>query len=226
MRGTVEFIDMAARGARPRGVAGVNRQHGHTGQPCFVLNKGAQLKERPTMHRGSLAAPNRYPVTNTAQVFQGDAASGVLRRSHDPFADRVVHIFGKAAFFSAEVVQSAPGAFRALALQPGPQAAVTVTHLVHRAAAVGRSIAVRRQVDDAQVNPQEVLHRFGRRFVRFADLMQVEVPASIDQVGFALHRRQQAPLPLPGDKRDRLPPANRPEGDGLRRQAPRQIRLS
>lgn len=222
LRGSIAFVDVPAGRAGARSIARVNRHYWHTGQPRLVLDKGAKLKERPAMQRGSLSATSRYPFADTLEVFEGNPATGVLRDSHDALADRVVGVGGKPALFAGQLLEAAARRLCALALQPGAQAAVTVAHVFHGAAAVDGPVAVSGDVDDAQVHAQEVVYLRGRRLVHFADLMQVERAAPVDQIRLALHKRQQGKLALARDERNSLPPVHRPNGNGLRIQSPRQ----
>jgi len=134
----------------------------------------------------------------------------------------VVGVGGKPALFAGQLLEAAARRLCALALQPGAQATVAVAHVIHGAAAVNRPGAVSGDVDDAQVHAQEVVYLRGRRLVHFADLMQVERAAPVDQIRLALHKRQQGKLALARDERNSLPPVHRPNGNGLRIQSPRQ----
>jgi len=225
LRRSIALVDVPAGRAGARGVTGINRNHRHACQPCLVLDKGPELEERPAMQRGSLSATNRYPIADTAQVFESDPASGVLRGSHDALANRVVGVGGKTALFARQLLEAASRRLCALALQPGAQAAVAVADVVHGAAAVPHSVAVGGDVDNTQVHAQEVVNLLGGRLVHFADLMQVELATAVDQICLALHKRQQSKLALARDERDGLPPADRPDAHGLLGQLPSQDAL-
>jgi len=222
LRRAITFVDVTTGRAGARGVARVNRDDWHTGESGFVLDKGAQLKERPAMQRGSLGATSRYPFADAAQVFEGNPASGVFRGSHDALANRVVGVRGKAALFASQFLEAAARRLRALALQLGAQATVAVAHVIHGAAAVDRPVAVGGDVDDTQVHAQELVYVLDRRLVHLADLMQIELAAPVNQIRLALHKGQQGKLALPCDKWDGLPPFDGPDAHGLRGQLPGQ----
>ena len=71
----VSLIDTTAYWACPRRVSGVYRTHSNPSQLCLVLNKAAQLVERPTVQtvksaQGStLTVPNRGSVSDTAKFL-------------------------------------------------------------------------------------------------------------------------------------------------------------
>ncbi len=68
------------------------------------------------MQSCSLAAPNRYPITNAAQFFQGDSAMGALRSFNNAFADRMVDSFGETGLFATTLLQEFAGRPGALGL--------------------------------------------------------------------------------------------------------------
>lgn len=219
---SVALINTTAYGTGARSIMWVNRNYGHTGQPSLVLDKGSKLEERPVMQRSSLGATQPYPPADTLEVFKSNPATGVFRAGHDAFADRVVGIRSKPVFLAGQLLEASARRLRALALQPGAQATMAITHVVHGVTTVNRPVAVRREVDNAQVHAQEFAYVFGRGFLHLAHLVQVEFAAPKDQVRFALHERQQGKLTLARDKRDGLPSAHRPDAYGLRGQLPGQ----
>ena len=100
LRRTIRFINLTATGASARSVARVHRHHLDADLLRLVTDKTAQLEERPAMPLRPLRLANRYPFTNAAQIFQGDAAVGVFGLLHNAFADVVVHPSRKAPFLT------------------------------------------------------------------------------------------------------------------------------
>ena len=92
MIGTVALIDTTAYRAGARGIARVYRDDRHAREGRLVLDKLAKLIKRPVRVSCPLLAPNRYPVTDALEVFEGDPAPGVLRGLHDTLADAVVGV--------------------------------------------------------------------------------------------------------------------------------------
>jgi hypothetical protein len=77
------------------GAARVGWIHEHDRNPGFrglVDNELPQLSKRPVVQAGPLAAPGLYPVADSPEVFQDNAATEPLRLGHDPLGDPVVDI--------------------------------------------------------------------------------------------------------------------------------------
>src|SRR3984885_15237832 len=85
-------------------VAGIDRDQQNTCQRSLLAQKGAKLMERPTAQSGTLLFPNRYPVVDALQLFQGDAALGAFGLGNDLLQDAVIDVSSKASFFATDVV--------------------------------------------------------------------------------------------------------------------------
>ena len=85
-------------------VAGIDRDQENTCQRSLLAQKGAKLMERPTAQSGTLLFPNRYPVVDALQLFQGDAALGAFGLGNDLLQDAVIDVSSKASFFATDVV--------------------------------------------------------------------------------------------------------------------------
>ncbi len=158
MIGTIRLIDMSAAGAGAGGVARVDFHHGHAEHLRLVLDKALQLMKRPAVQRRPLRPSSPYPVTDALELFEGNALTGAFSLGDDVFADLVVDIGGKAAFFARELAQTATARLRAFALQPLAQTALAVADAFDMAALVDFAHAVDGDVGDAQVNAKEVFH--------------------------------------------------------------------
>ena len=106
-----------------RGVGGVDLNERHSGSFGLIGEKCAKLGERPGMQRGPLGLAKPYPVTDSRQLLDSDAAPGAFSLGHDAFTDLVVNVGAKRAslrrrFFSnrrAELVFLACNRWRNLA---------------------------------------------------------------------------------------------------------------
>jgi hypothetical protein len=115
----VGFLAMPAVGASPTGVPGVNNDHGDASQLSLVLDKTAELKERPTRKPIALvAAPSGNPVANTLEVFKSDPASGALGGCDDPLGNTVVLVTAKPGFLCFGPLQGPADVLRSLAPPP------------------------------------------------------------------------------------------------------------
>ena len=106
---SIGFVHLAAVGTGAAGVARVDHDPWH---PCplrFVVDKLAELKERPTVQSRFLGAPNRNSRANTRQIFQSNCPLSALRFSDYLFAEAVVGIFRKTPFLTGELFEFALG---------------------------------------------------------------------------------------------------------------------
>lgn len=211
MIGTVALIDTTAYGAGTRGVARVNRDDRHACEGGFVLDKLAKLVERPVRVSCPLLAPNRYPVTDTLEVFEGDPAPGVLRGLHDTLADAVVGVCLVALLLAGYLAELALGRPRPLALEVAAAVLVLAALVFNLLAAVLLAVAVCREVDDAEVDAEESANVFWRWRLDFAGDEQVELAADVAQVGLAPVALQQLALALTTQVRHALATLKRPD---------------
>src|SRR5205807_1534988 len=110
---------------------------------------------------------NRCPVSDAAQVLDGDPASGAFGSGDNLLADDVVNVGGAACFLLAPLDEKATGTARAELLESLTDAAGTFTSAAQLSARIKSSVAVRRDVLDAQVNAQETLGIGHRRRLGF-----------------------------------------------------------
>ena len=111
-------------------VAGIDRNQQNTCQRSLLAQKGAKLMERPTAQSGTLLFPNRYPVVDALQLFQGDAALGALGLGNDLLQDAVIDVSSKTSFFATELFELPFGAARALLLQSRAQRTSAIANIV------------------------------------------------------------------------------------------------
>jgi hypothetical protein len=148
LRLAVGLIDVATGRTGEGRVPGIHRHHEHPGRFRLVGNALAQLGESPGGERRSLRAPNRCPVPDAPQVFQGDPASGVLRSGDDLFRDSVVGVGGEAPFLAATPVVASAGAARKLLreLRPQPPVAAAQDQQERAARLLGAADALREAI--------------------------------------------------------------------------------
>lgn len=201
---SIRFINMTTTGASTRGVARVNSDHLDACLLGLVFDKGAELKERPTMQGCSLWLSSRYPLANTRQVFDGNSASGVFSRSNNAFGDLVVGIRSKAALFARKLFETTTRRFRAFSLQFGAQAPMSIAHILDRVGLEYRPLAGDGNVRDAQVHTQEIVRVSGGWLVNITALQQVELTLAVNQIAFTAQAFEQAHGVIAGDKRHLL----------------------
>ena len=158
MSRTIGFVNVTTGRTGAAGVPRVNQEYGNACTFRFVGHESTKLEERPTMQSCPLRATNRNPLPNAPQVFQGNRSICVFRFGNQLFADAVIDVFGKTAFFSRQPLEFAFGRPCTFGLQFSPQAAVTVAHMVDMAGRVDFSITIYGDVHYTQVNPQCIFH--------------------------------------------------------------------
>jgi hypothetical protein len=185
---------------------------GNTRKQRLIDDKGAQLKERPAVEYRALLPASPHPRTYAPQIFQGDSTLCAFGSRYKLFADNVVDIPRKAGFLSCESFEAA-GAFRAFLLEPVPEPPMAVAHAFDDAPAVDRAVAIGGDVCHPKIDAQRVIYVLRIGFINIAGSEQIPVIADEGQIGFAVARHKQLPLPLTAYERDRLPSIHRPDRD-------------
>src|ERR1700733_15439779 len=179
-------------------VAGIDRDQENTRQRSLLAQKDAKLMERPTAQSGRLLFPNRYPVVDALQLFQGDAALGAFGLGNDLLQDAVIHVSSEASFFATELFELPFGAARALLLQFRAQRTSAIANLVDLASRQLLAIGGGGDGFDAEINPRKVIYHAWLRGRNFARRSHVELAFVVDQVRLAMLGLQQFFLALPG----------------------------
>jgi len=222
LRKAIGFINVTTGGTGAARVSRVNQKYGNARSFRFIGHEGAQLEERPTMQGCPLRATNRNPLAYAPQIFQSNRSICVFRFGNQFLADAVIGIFGKTTFFSREPFEFSLGRAGTFGLQFGPQAAVTVAHVVDVVGRVYLSVAVYGDVDDPQINTQCAVNVHRLRFVHLAGGRKEKTPFIQTQVAFPLSRLEHFQLTLTTHKGDAKPPIHRPYRHGLVLQSPGQ----
>lgn len=215
MRFTISFIGEAAARAGAAGVARVNRQHGHAVPLGFVFKKSSELVKRPITMLGSLRFSNRYPVSDTRQIFDGQSAACAFSVKNQVFTDAVVYIALVAGLSARQLFKFALGGFCAFALQ-------TLTAIRHFAPlafnlCAGHYLSVRRgsYVGNPKVHAQGISKAAFRRFFDVADAVQIEVALAVYQINFAFAIGQKLSLIFAAHKRNNEPARHSPKGNSI-----------
>lgn len=215
LRGTVALINTAALGAGPGGIARVYRNDRNARQLRLVLDKAAQLVERPAMPCRPLVASNSYPLADVRQIFQRNPAPGAFRLGDDALTDRVVGVRGKAALFTGESLEAATGRLRAFLLQFLAKSAMAVTNVFDVRSRVRFAVRVNRDVRHAKVYAKKLAHVRRLRRFNLAGREQVELAAHKAQIRLAALRLEQLPVPLATNEGDTDTTGDGPNGDGV-----------
>src|SRR5271157_5594524 len=88
----VALVAVAALGARPGAVAGVDSLERDPSQRRLVLHERPQLSERPAAHPRSLPLAKPSPVADALEILHPNTASGVFGLCNELLADLVVDV--------------------------------------------------------------------------------------------------------------------------------------
>ena len=176
---------MPTKGAALRCVSWINHGYSYTSQPCFVGHELPELVESPVVMPGSLSAPNSYPLTDTPQIFESDPARGAFRSPDESLADAVVDVFLEAGEPPGELHECTLGGPCADRLEDGSALLIPLASGFQRFARECIAIRCGRQIDNAQVNSEPPFRIIGVRLLDLADLVEIEGPIAVDQVGCA-----------------------------------------
>jgi hypothetical protein len=82
------------------------------------------------MQSSTLLPPSPHPRANAFEVFKADRPLRAFGSLNQAFADRMVHILGKAALLTSKLLQSPSRRFGAKLLEFGAQPPMAITHLI------------------------------------------------------------------------------------------------
>ena len=160
--GSVPLRTMATHRTGATGVARVNRNDPHTCLLGFVRKKAPKLAKRPTLARTALRPSNRYARADPGQILKRDCLTGRACLGNQLFADAVVDILLEARLTTGVLSQPPAGAAGVGLLKPLTVGAAALADAADIRPAVGRTGAVRSQVHDPQIDPQEAGWFVGR----------------------------------------------------------------
>lgn len=141
----------------------------------FVGDELAELVESPGMPLIAMFVSNRDPLSDTCQVFERECLARYGGFLHQGLRDAVVHVLLEAALPARVLSETSLGVLGSNFLQPlAAQMVVTANNVNHRATK-GLTLAIGRQIDDAQVNTQRII-RLGliRSFTALGDVEVVD----------------------------------------------------
>ena len=150
---SIGFGNVPAAWAGSTGVPRVHVGYGYSCEFGFVLYEGSELIETPGMECSSLAATvNRYPQSDSLQIFKGYASEGVFCLLNNPLGDHMVNCCGESVFFFASFLEQTLGRFRFFALKSASDLSVSASHSVKFLSNPFLAIAVRGHVSNAEIN--------------------------------------------------------------------------
>jgi hypothetical protein len=200
---TIGFINTATLRTSPGRISRINENQGNTHAFGFVGDVLAELIERPVTMLASLRAANRS-LADTAQVFQSDSPTSVLRFLNKPFTDRVIGMLLETCLLSREFFEFAFGRLGLFFLQVlSAMLKYTSIPLYIRPAEV-LPIGIGSDIHNAQVHPENAFHvnRFG--CFNVARGKQIELVLYKAKIALPALSTQEFHLPFSSSKPDAL----------------------
>lgn len=200
MRGSIFLIDTTTYGASSGSVARVYSSNQHTGLFCLVDNLLTQVIEAPRVMLSPVSLSNRYPVTDSLQIFKGYPASGVFSLFNNPLADDVVNVICHSTFFAPPFFEQPFGRFSSFALEFLSQFGVALTEVIQVIASISVAIRISGNIFYAKVNADKFINIL--RFWRFnlTSRKKVKRAVNISQVRLAALIPQQFKLAFAAGK--------------------------
>ena len=188
----------------------------------FIDQERFQLEESPRMQNRALCTPSPYPSTDAGEILHGDSACGAFGDVDNLFCNAVICVSGKPVLLTAEFSEmplSRPGS---TLLERGSQLAPSSADSVELGSAVHGAVAVRGDVDHAEIDAEKIVHVFRIWIVDVTSGCQIERSIAIDQIGFALAVAEQMFLALTSAVSDAITARSCPDGDRRLGKLPRK----
>ena len=190
MRDTISLRNKATLRAGLGSIGGIDDCDRHTCQNCFVFDEGPELEEGPVMLSCPLLTPNCDSVSNATQVFKGDTETVPLRLRHNSLGDTMIGVPLIAGLLGANALELALSRTCSPSLKVTPSVGEDAPLPFHRFARISFPVRIYCQIDDAQVKAEEALGDNSFGFGGLDNLVEKEMPISIDQVSlFSLSQK-------------------------------------
>jgi hypothetical protein len=154
---SVAFVDATAGATFTRCVAGIDKADRNPGTPRLVDEETSELGERPIAKSCSLVASGRYPAANPLQFLKGEATTGAFSVRYERLRNHVVGMLLEPPLFAGQFTQTALRGPGATFLKSAAAAGKPLANPFDLSAAVGCTVTVGRQGDNAKVNSKPIL---------------------------------------------------------------------
>ena len=196
MRTSVLIVDAAAARAAFARVSRIDEYHRNSGALRFVGDKLAQLPEGPITQACSSTTAGRNPATNVGQIFQPNRATGALRGLDKLLRNYVVFVLLKSPLLTGEYLKTTFRSLRAFALKASSTARVIGANLFNGLSRMPLAVAIRRNIRDAEIDPECLKGVNQLWIVDVANTGKVELTPHVHQIDLTLAKREHIPLML------------------------------
>lgn len=192
--GPVTLVDMPARGALTRGIAGIDCDERNSSEFSLVGYKRSKLRKRPTVQHCSLRFPNRYPITYTLEVFKRNPASGAFGCLYDLLTDYVVNMRGESSLTSRKFLEPSCSRSGLFALESGAKPVIAMAHTLDRFTAEFGAVRCAGDLSDAKIDAEKSTWNNLRCFGGITGGSKIETSIPVDQTGLAALTGKQGKL--------------------------------
>src|SRR5258708_1422856 len=161
---------------------------GNTGKSSLVAKEETQLCKSPGGMTRTLGTSNRAlgSLPNVPEFLNRYSLMVSLGLLNNAFGDDMIAVFAETGFTPREFLEMAFGRLRPTLLQTLTKRMVALACLLNRLATKRLTLAIRSQIDDAQVNTQDITGFIGCRFRDIRRHGKVESALTVNQVALSV----------------------------------------
>lgn len=204
---------MSAIRALAGGVPGIDVDHRDSFSLGFVCRELLQLEERPGTEDVPLTLSKPYPLPDTFEVFKDYRGTGAFSVCYDLLADAMVYVFGEVRLFASTFTQESLRGVCSFLLEFTAKGCVTSALALDGASRKRLALACYGDCYDSQIYPETFGWLRLGRLRDVANLMDIEITVTKDQIRFALPGFQCFKLLGTGKKWNLESTVHRPDGN-------------
>ena len=162
-RWAVLWVHRPARRTGAGGVPRVHEEHRDTRKSGLVFHEGSQLAKGPRAVSSPLGTPNRGPLADSPEVFEGYRPLRAFGPHDEALGNAMVDVTEEARLPVAHLLEVPFRTLRPLPLEGAPEVANTLSHPVHGLGGIDHTVRIRGEVLDAEVHTQDLCGTVGSR---------------------------------------------------------------
>ena len=139
----------------------------------------------------TLPLPNRSPLADALEILKSDCAICVFSGINKVLRDTMVHVFGKAAFFSLSFYEKACCRLRSFLLKVFSNTMVSFSETIEMPTRKSFAIGGGGDIFNTKINPKKILKVIRGWFLNLTGCGEVKFALYIKEVRFALLRFEQ-----------------------------------
>ena len=167
------------------------------------------------MQARSLRFAGLNPASDMREFLNRNRAPGAFSLGNKHLRYAVVGVFAEAGLLTRKFLQSPLGGFGVATLQTSFAPSELAADALDARSGVTVAIAVKREIDHAEINAEHAFNADFLRVRRIADARQIPLAAHEHQIDLTLAEGEQRTLARAADERDFQPTGKRPNTDGI-----------